>query len=176
MIRKNYSRRVFVIEISQAGQVLGYYAGKDKDYHILISSLNDAIVFKTEKSVRHNVTHQEKYDDETHSFRVVEADEIQSTIYYDEYDNVRKLKPTYVIRVKDKSDILSEPSFVTNFDTKEETFKHSYAIEKALAFGEPRSWKLFRFLQERFSDRYDFYQEPVFIKRERNIVLTGKEQ
>ena len=43
MIRKSYNRNVFVIEVSQADRILGYYAGKDRNYSIVVNSLNDAI-------------------------------------------------------------------------------------------------------------------------------------
>ena len=48
MIRNIYSRNVFVIEVSQADNVLGFYAGKDRNYSIVVKSLNDAMVIKTE--------------------------------------------------------------------------------------------------------------------------------
>ena len=59
MIRKIYSRNVFVIEVSQADNVIGYYAGKDRSYSIVVKSLNDAMVIKTEKGIRHILTNLE---------------------------------------------------------------------------------------------------------------------
>ena len=76
---------------------------------------------------------------------------------YDEYDNVKKLKPVYIIKVKEKSDALSEPGYISDVDFKEGSFKHSYAIEKAMQLGEIRSSKTYRFLVERFSEKYDFF-------------------
>ena len=36
MIKKNYGRKVFLIEVSLNNKVLGYYAGKDRDYRIIV--------------------------------------------------------------------------------------------------------------------------------------------
>ena len=174
MIRKIYSRNVFVIEVSQADNVIGYYAGKDKNYSIVVKSLNDAMVIKTEKGIRHILTNLDINYGTDYSFKVVEAVENQSTFYYDEYDNVKKLKPVYIIKVKEKSDALSEPSYISDVDFKEGSFKHSYAIEKAMQLGENRSYKTYRFLVERFSEKYDFYQETIFVKKERTIELRDE--
>ena len=174
MIRKIYSRNVFVIEVSQADNVIGYYAGKDRNHSIVIKSLNDAMVIKTEKGIRHILTNLEINNGTDYSFKVVEAVENQSTFYYDEYDNVKKLKPVYIIKVKEKSDALSEPGYISDVDFKEGSFKHSYAIEKAMKLGENRSLKTYKFLVERFSEMYDFYQETVFVKKERTIELIDE--
>lgn len=174
MIRKSYYRNVFVIEVSQADNVLGYYAGKDKNYSIVVKSLNDAMVIKTGKGIRHIFTNLENNYGSDYSFKVVEAVENQSTYYYDEYDHVKKLKPVFIIKVKEKSDVLSEPSYISNVDFKEGSFKHSYAIEKAMLLGENRSFKTYRFLVERFSEKYDFYQETIFVKKERTIELRDE--
>ena len=174
MIRKSYSRRVFVIEISQNGVFLGYYAGKDKDFRIHVRSLNDAIVFKTEKSVRHNVAHQEKYDGGIYSFKVVEAEETNSTIYYDEYDGVKRMKPIWVIMAKNKSDVLSEPRYVCDIDLKKESFKLSYDIEKAKRMEERILDQTTCLLSKRFSEQYEFYQETIFVKEERVLVLRNE--
>lgn len=174
MIRKIYSRNVFVIEVSQADNVIGYYTGKDKHYSIVVKSLNDAMVIKTEKGIRHILTNLEINNGTDYSFKVVEAVENQSTFYYDEYDNVKKLKAVYIIKVKEKSDALSEPSYISDVDLKEGSFKHSYAIEKAMQLGEDRSSKTYRFLVERFSEKYDFYQETIFVKKERTIELRDE--
>ena len=174
MIRKSYSRRVFVIEISQNGVFLGYYAGKDKDFRIHVRSLNDAIVFKTEKSVRHNVAHQEKYDGGKYSFKVVEAEETKSTIYYDEYDGVKRMKPVWVIMAKNKSDVLSEPRYVCDIDLKKENFKLSYDIEKAKRMEERILDQTTCLLSKRFSEQYEFYQETIFVKEERVLVLRNE--
>jgi hypothetical protein len=136
MIRKSYNRNVFVIEVRQADRILGYYAGKDRNCSIVLKSLNDAMVIKTEKGIRHILTNLELNSGTDYSFKVVEAVENQSTFYYDEYDNVKKLKPVYIIKVKEKSDALSDPSYIRDVDFKEGSFKHSYAIEKAMQLGE----------------------------------------
>ena len=174
MIRKSYNRNVFVIEVSQADRILGYYAGKDRNYTIVVKSLNDAMVIKTEKGIRHILTNLDINYGTDYSFKVVEAVENQSTFYYDEYDNVKKLKAVYIIKVKEKSDILSEPSYISGVDFKGGAFKLSYAIEKAMLLGEYRSLKTYRFLVERFSEKYDFYQETVFVKKERTIELMDE--
>ena len=174
MIRKSYSRRVFVIEISQNGAFLGYYAGKDKDYRILVKNLNDAIVFKTDKSVRHNVAHQEKYDGGIYSFKVVEAEETKSTIYYDEYDGVKRMKPVWVIMAKNKFDMLSEPRYVSDVDLKNESIKLSYDIENAKRMKERKLYRTTCLLSKKLSEQYDFYQETIYIKRERALVLNNE--
>ena len=84
MIRKSYNRNVFVIEVSQADRILGYYAGKDRNYSIVVKSLNDAMVIKTEKGIRHILTNLDINYGTDYSFKVVEAVENQSTFYYDE--------------------------------------------------------------------------------------------
>ena len=174
MIRKSYNRNVFVIEVRQADNALGYYAGKDRNYSIVVKSLNDAMVIKTEKGIRHIFTNLEINYGSDYSFKVVEAVEKKSTYYFDEYDIVKKLKPVYIIKVKEKSDALSEPSYISDVDFKEGSFKHSYAIEKAMQLGEDRSSKTYRFLVERFSEKYDFYQETIFVKKERTIELRDE--
>ena len=55
MIRKNYSRRVFLIEVIQNEKVLGYYAGKDWDNSVVIKGLHGAMIIKKEKGVSHIV-------------------------------------------------------------------------------------------------------------------------
>ena len=69
MIKKNYGRKVFLIEVSLNNKVLGYYAGKDRDYRIIVKGIDDAMMFKNEKSVRHNVAHQERYNKNDNSFK-----------------------------------------------------------------------------------------------------------
>ena len=43
-----------------------------------------------------------------------------------------------------------------------------------MQLGEIRSSKTYRFLVERFSEKYVFYQETVFVKKERTIELRDE--
>ena len=87
MIRKNYSRRVFLIEVIQNEKVLGYYAGKDWDNSVVIKGLHGAMIIKKEKGVSHIVNNLERFYCDLYSFKVTEAIESQTIIFYDEYDN-----------------------------------------------------------------------------------------
>jgi hypothetical protein len=169
MIKKNFRRCVFLIKISKNDKVLGYYAGKDDNCRIVAKGLNDAMIFKTAKGIQHNITNLEKKQGKEYSFKLVVAEETKTTIFYDAYDKVKCIKPLYAIGVKDKSDMLSEAKYVSEVDFKNETFTTTFAIEKALLAGERQSWKTYRFLSKRFHEKYEFYQELIYVKRERTI-------
>ena len=171
MIRKNYSRRVFLIEVIQNEKVLGYYAGKDWDNSVVIKGLHGAMIIKKEKGVSHIVNNLERFYCDLYSFKVTEAIESQTIIFYDEYEKEKDAKPLYAIRVKEKTDLLAEACFVSEIDKNEGTFNMTFAIEKAMLLGEKNSWKACKFLSERYNKVYKFYQEEFFVKKESTIEL-----
>ena len=107
MIRKNYSRRVFLIEVNQNEKVLGYYAGKDWDNSVVIKGLHGAMIIKTEKGVSHIVTNLERFYCDLYSFRVTEAIESQTIIFYDEYDQRKRCETIFCYKGKRKIGFVS---------------------------------------------------------------------
>lgn len=173
MIKKNYGRKVFLIEVSLNNKVLGYYAGKDRDYRIIVKGIDDAMMFKNEKSVRHNVAHQDRYNNGGFVFRAIEAEETKTKIYYDEYDNVEQMNALYTIRIKVKSDMLLEPGYLSKYDKTDNSFESSLNIEKAIMTGEYGSNKMLYHLSRKYEDKYVFYVDRLFVEKNRNIRIIG---
>ncbi|WP_288280433.1 hypothetical protein [uncultured Prevotella sp.] len=173
MIKKNYGRKVFLIEVSLNNKVLGYYAGKDRDYRIIVKGIDDAMMFKNEKSVRHNVAHQERYNNGGFVFRAIEAEETKTKIYYDEYDNVEQMNALYTIRIKVKSDMLLEPGYLSEYDKNDNSFKSSLNFEKAILFGEYRINKMLYHLSRKYAEKYVFFFDRLFVVENRDIKIIG---
>ena len=174
MIRKKSCRRVFLIEVCQNDKVLGYYAGKDWDNSVVIKDLSGAMIIKTEKGISHIVTNLEKRYSDIYSFRVVEAIESQTVVFCDEYDIVNGAKRFFAILVKDKADLLTDGCFVSEIDKNEPNFKTTFAIEKAMLLGDRNSLKAYRFLSSVFHEKYKFYQEKIYVKKESSIELIAQ--
>ena len=173
MIKKNYGRKVFLIEVSLNNKVLGYYAGKDRDYRIIVKGIDDAMLFKNEKSVRHNVAHQERYNNSGFVFRAIEAEETKTKIYYDEYDNVEQMKALYNIRIKVKSDMLSELGYLSKYDKHDNSFESSLNIEKAIMSGQYRINNMLYHLSRKYADKYVFYVDRLFVYKNRDIKIIS---
>ena len=174
METKVFRRNVSVIEVRKDSDFLGYYTGRDRNGVVHYDErLSKAMVIKTNKGCEHFLFNLNKFQGNEFSFTKVDCLESFITTYYDEYDEVnpKKVDLNYIIRLKKKADLLSEPSYLSKFDKKEKTFESSLNIEKAIMVGESHSERLLYHLTRKYGDKYEFYKEKLFIKKDREIII-----
>ena len=174
METKVFRRNVSVIEIRKGSEFLGYYLGQDRNYNVHYSlKLADAIVAKTAKYSEHRLFRLNKYHGDEFSFKNVDCMETITTIYYDDYDVVdpKKVEAYYIVRIKNKKDMLSEPSYLSKYDKKDISFGSSLNIEKAIMIGEHKAWNTARYLSRKYEDEYDFFLERLFVRKDREISI-----
>jgi len=174
METKIYRRNVSVIEVHKDSVFLGYYTGRDRNGIIHYDErLSNAMVIKTIKGGEHIRMNLNKFHGDEFSFSMVVCMETFTTTYYDEYDEVdsKKAIAQYIIRIKNKSEILSEPSYLSKYDKKDISFDSSLNIEKAIMTGEHKAWITFRHLSRKYGNDYDFYLERLLVRKDREISI-----
>lgn len=174
MVEKKQNRSLYVIEVYEQSQFLGFYAGKDDENNLLYGELNNASTIKSDKAAEHILNHLIKYDGDRYSFKKRMTFEVRKTTYYDEYEEPEWQGQKgfhFIIRVKQKSDMISEPAFVCEFDKATGAFKTSYRISKAQLYTNKRAKNICERLSSIHSDIYLFYPERIYIKEERAIEL-----
>ena len=169
-------RSVYIVEMRRGTVFLGYYSGGSKngianyDFDLL-----KAMVYKNSKGGEHALFKLRKLNSEEFSFKLIECVEECSTTFYDEYDEIKKgkLESRVYIRVKDKSDPLSEPGYLTEYhnNNAERMFDFSLDINKALYYRTTTAYSTVRNLIRLFGDKYDFYKERLYLKEERNLII-----
>ena len=104
-------------------------------------------------------------------FNPIDCLETFATTYFDEYDEIdpEKVDAYYVLRIKRKDDMLSEPCYLSVYDKKQITFESSLNIEKAILTGEHRSTILLYHLSRKYADKYEFYVDRLFIRKTREL-------
>lgn len=174
METKVYRRYVSVIKVHRDSEFLGYYTGRDKNNNVQYDNrLSNAMVIKTAKGVEHILHILNSYYSSENTFTPFEGEETFITTYYDEYDevNTKKIDTYYIIRLKKKTDLLSEPSYLSKFDKKDWSFESSLNFEKAIMVGEYHSERMLYQLTRKYSDEYELYKERMFIRKNRELVL-----
>ena len=53
MVEKKQNRSLYVIEVYEQSQFLGFYAGKDDENNLLYGELNNASTIKSDKAAEH---------------------------------------------------------------------------------------------------------------------------
>ena len=176
---KIFRRYGSVIEVHKDSEFLGYYMVQDRKYNIHYSlKLADAIVAKTAKYSEHRLFRLNKYHGDEFSFTNVDCMETFTTTYYDEYDKVnpKKVDAYYTIRIKNKTDMLSEPGYLKKYDKKDISYGSSLNIEKAIMTGEHKAWITAQHLSWKYGDDYDFYLERLFVKKDRGISIIDDDR
>lgn len=174
METKVYRRYVSIIKVHRNSEFLGYYTGRDKDNKVQYDKrLLNAMVIKTAKGVEHILHILNHYYSGENTFTPFDGEEAFTTTYYDEYDeiNPKIVDSYYIIRLKKKTDLLSDPSYLSKFDKKDCSFGSSLNIEKAIMVGEYHSGKLLYHLTRKYGSEYEFYKERIFIRKDRVLVL-----
>ena len=174
METKVYRRYVSVIKVQRDSEFLGYYTGRDKNNKVKYDKrLLNAMVIKTAKGVEHILHILSTYYCSENTFTQLDGEESFTTTYYDEYDevNTKNVNTYNTIRIKKKTDLLSEPSYLSKFDKKDWSFESSLNIEKAIMVGEHHSEKLLYHLTCKYDSEYEFYKERMFIRKNRELVL-----
>lgn len=174
METKVYRRYVSVIKVHRDSEFLGYYTGRDKNNKVQYDKrLSNAMVIKTAKGVEHILHILNLYYSSENTFTSFDGEESFTTTYYDEYDEVNpnKVDTYYIIRLKKKAELLSEPSYLSKYDKKECIFESSLNIEKAIMAGEYHSERMLYQLTCKYSDEYEFYKERMFISKDRELFL-----
>ena len=174
METKVFRRNVSVIEVHKDSVFLGYYTGRDRNGVVHYDKrLSYAMVIKTNKGGEHILFNLNKFQGNEFSFTKVNCLESFITTYYDEYDEVNPKKEDeyYIIRIKKKSDMLSESFYLSKFDKKEASFESSLNIEKAIKTGDDSSRKIIYRLTCKHGDKNEFYREKLFIKKDREIII-----
>ncbi len=169
-------RSVFIVEMRKGTDFFGYYSGGSNNgitnYDV---DLLKAIVYKNSKGGEHALFKLKKMNSEEFSFRLIECIEECYTTFYDEYDEIKrgKLESRVYIRVKDKSDPLSEPGYLTEFHNNkaERMFDFSLDINNALYYCTTTAYSTVRNLLRLFGDKYDFYKERLYLKEERKLII-----
>jgi len=172
METKIFRRNVSVIEVHRDSEFLGYYTGRDKNNKVQYDKrLLNAMVIKTAKGVEHILHILNHYYSRENTFILIDSLETFATTYYDEYDEVdpKKVDTYYVLKIKRKEDMLSEPCYLSMYDKKEISFESSINIEKAILTGEYRSNNLLYHLSRKYADKYEFYIERLFIRKTRDL-------
>lgn len=174
METKVYRRHVSVIRVHRDSAFLGYYTGRDKDNKVQYDKrLQNAMVIKTAKGVEHILHILNNYYSSENTFTLLEGEESFTTTYYDEYDevNLQKVNTYNTIRIRKKTELFSEPGFLSKFDMKDWSLQSSLNIEKAIMLGEYHSGKLLYHLTRKYGNEYEFYKERIFIRKARALVL-----
>lgn len=174
METKVYRRKVSVIEVHKDSEFLGYYTGRDRNDKLYYDkNLSNAMVIKTVKGIEHILYNLNKFHGSEFIFIAVCCSETFSSTYYDEYDDCdhSNLNTKQVVRVKYLADPLSEPTYLSDYNKAENTFAVSFDISKAVMLGK-RGFGICRRLSQQYGDKFNFYQEPIFLKKERNIALS----
>lgn len=174
METKVYRRYVSVIKVHRDSEFLGYYTGRDKDNKVQYDNrLLNAMVIKTAKGVEHILHILNHYYSRENTFIPHDGEERFTTTYYDEYDEVnpKKVDTYYIIRLKKRTDQLSEPSYLSKFEKKDCSFESSLNFEKAIMVGEYHSERMLYQLTRKYSDEYELYKERMFIRKNRELVL-----
>ena len=172
MKTKIFRRNVSVIEVHRDSKFLGYYTGRDKKDNIHFDNrLLYAMAIKTTKGGKHILYNLNKFHSDEYAFNAIDCLETFTTTYYDEYDEIapEKVDAYFVLRIKKKDDMLSEPCYLSVYDKKEITFESSLNIEKAILTGEYRSNNMLYHLSRKYADKYEFYIERLFIWRTREL-------
>ena len=176
METKVFRRFVYVIEVYKDSEFLGFYTGRDKqDIIHYDKSFASAMVIRTPKGGEHILYNLKKHHGDEFSFTKVDCMETFTTTYYDDYDNVnpKKVGAYYTIRIKSKTDILSEPGYLSKYDKTDNSFESSLNIEKAIMTGEYGSNKMLYHLSRKYEDKYVFYVDRLFVEKNRNIRIIG---
>ena len=174
MISKKQNRSLFVIEVYSQSQLLGFYSGKDDENNVIYGKLNKASTIKTDKAAEHILKHLVKYDGDRYSFSIRKAFEVRKTIYCDEYEQEEwegQRGIHSVIRVKQKSDMLLEPAYLSAYDNATGAFKSSSRVSKAVLYAKKSATNICKALTLLYNENYIFNQEQIFIKEERTIEL-----
>lgn len=178
MEKKILRRNVSVIEICKDSEFLGYYTGQDREFYVHYSlKLANAIVAKTAKYSEHKLSRLNKYHGNEFSFTKVDSMGTYTTTCYDDYDEVsstRNATALFIIKIKRKSDTLSEPScYLSSYDKSDISFDSSHNIEKAKMTSKHKAWNVARQLSRKYGDEYYFYLERLFVRKDKEISIQG---
>jgi len=174
METKVLRRVVSVIEVYKDSEFLGFYTGRDnQDIIHYDKSFASAMVIRTPKGGEHILYNLEKHYGDEFSFKMVDCTGTYTTIYYDDYDGVRSNNTTahFIIRIKSKSDMLSEPSYLSSYDKSDISFDSSLNIEKAKMTSKHKAWNVARQLSRKYGDEYYFYLERLFVRKDKEISI-----
>ena len=174
METKVIRRDVSVIEVHKDSEFLGFYTGQDREFKVHYSpKLTDAIVAKTAKFSEHRLSSLRKYHGDVFSFINVDCMEKLTTTYYDDYDerSPKKVNVFFIIRIRNKTDMLLEPSYLSKYDKNDISFESSLNIDKAIMTGERKAWYTARWLSRKYGDDYDFYLERLFVRKDKEISI-----
>ena len=174
MIKKVISKNVFVVEMWRNTEFLGYCKGGHVD-GIAKTNMNllKATVYNTAHAGEHRIFTLRKFNSEEYTFKLVECIETITMTFYDEYDDIKrgKMEGINFIRIKDKSDSLSEPAFLSEYhnNANERSFASSLDIRKAICFRKGGYFKILQTLTKNYGERYGFYREKYYLQEDRNI-------
>ena len=176
MKKKVIRRNVYVVEMWRDTEFLGYCTRGHIDGKAKTNmNLQKAEVYKTAHGGEHRLFTLRKFNSEEYSFKLVECLETITKTIYDEYDDIKKGKMEGInfIRIKDKSDSLSEPSFLSEYqnNANERSFAFSLDIRKAICFRKRGYYKILQILTKNYGERYVFYREHYYLQEDRDICV-----
>ena len=177
METKVFRRFVYIIEVYKDSDFLGFYTGRDNQNNIHFDkSYSNVMVIRTPKGGEHILYNLKKHYGDEFSFTKLDCMETITTTYYDDYDDVnpKKVGAYYTIRIKSKTDMLSEPGYLSKYDKHDNSFESSLNIEKAILSGEYRLNNMVYHLSRKYADKYVFYVDRLFVEKNRDInIIIG---
>lgn len=180
MITKVINKTAYAVEMWRDSEFLGYYSGGHHDGiakpHM---DLLKAEIYEKIERCEHMLLKLIRFNSEEYSFKMVECLETVTMTYFDQYDDRRKKGKTeskVYIRIKDKSDPLSEPGFLSEYryNSNERSFCSTLDINKALSFGYSAAFSVCNALSKDYDEKYEFYRERFHLKKDKFIVVISK--
>ena len=160
--------------MSRGEEFIGYIKGGHTDgIANTTKKIEKAEVSKTEKRGKHRLFQLKKYHSEEFAFKLVECLETATVTFYDQYDDFKrnkKIRRIY-IRVKDKTNPLFEPTFLSEYQNNKvgKSFSSSFDIDKALFFAYSQAYSICMTLNEYFGEKYEFYKDSYYLMEVRDL-------
>lgn len=174
MFTKKYRRNIYIIGMSRGEEFIGYIrAGHTDGIAETTKKIQKAEVSKTEKRGKHRLFQLKKYHSEEFAFKLVEYLEVATVTYYDQYDDFKRTKKIrrIYIRVKDKTNPLLEPTFLSEYQNNKvgKSFSSSFDIDNALFFSHSHAYSLCIKLNKYFGEKYEFYKDSYYLMVVRDL-------
>ena len=160
--------------MSRGEEFIGYIKGGHTDgIANTTKKIEKAEVSKTEKRGKHRLFQLKKYHSEEFAFKLVECLETATVTFYDQYDDFKRTKKIRIIyiRVKDKTNPLLEPTFLSEYQNNKvgKSFSSSFDIDKALFFTYSQAYSICMKLNEYFGEKYEFYKDSYYLMEVRDL-------
>ena len=160
--------------MSRGEEFIGYIKGGHTDgIANTTKKIEKAEVSKTEKRGKHRLFQLKKYHSEEFAFKLVECLETATVTFYDQYDDFKRTKKIrrIYIRVKDKTNPLLEPTFLSEYQNNKvgKSFSSSFDIDKALFFTYSQAYSICMKLNEYFGEKYEFYKDSYYLMEVRDL-------